>query len=965
MKLAARYIISSLALLGLILSATLYTTQVAQALGNQDPLQQRRSEDQQQCEEEQQVGGGLGSALQNPNSLESIVSKGITEKLGDTLGKVFTDKVPQMIQAQLEARLPQMIQDGLGRQLPNLIQGRVGDLVAQGGTDASIRGALPGIIAELLQQLIPQIIGQGLPGLLQEGLQQQLPPEITVRIQAQLPGILNNSTLPANIRRLVNDQTTGLPSQVEINDTDRQHAADQITTDVTHVAQGAIAESNATQELSRQMTALILERLLPIIQAQLVPHISQSVSSFTSGGGAQTIGGLINRIPGTGGNLIQSLNIESGILQPMSNEIAHSLSESVGTSIREFQIDNVLQDAPFLSDGELAQQLGDIRGVNAYVDGAGNFVGYSYLGDTFGQDVGSAVNGASGQIANNATGGFNFDRLGASVGNSLKAGLASGISGGLGGLVAGIPYAGPLLAPIVQEVTQQALNQLLNIGGGGGIGILGRAEAGATASKAGLLFGNLGLGDVGAANVQATTFGFFTSNMNTGQISSNTKTSNTNEQHIIDLETRIKTLEKQACTYTKIVKRITLSMEEKEFVLDPNARKAAFLSFQNYHTNFFKKFLKTGFQVSPGTTNTQPSGGGTEGSALFSENRTQDVSDAEKEAAAVSGYVTQQSGNIHKDVVVNTLTKTNATTYTESIKSTITKAEYDQLKNNPKSLTDSRYNDLKLETAEPRNNEYGSYLLAFAKQESDKAEAAEETKATLAANGGYKPVRYCDPKDMVRVPMGGLYCAHWQTLVPGSSVKNYADKLRTGFIDFLIGTRENVEDFVVKALQTPSNDPERALMGLDEVVAAPGTGGALSSNSDTCPSPGPCQNSGWQPQQAASVSSAFNNPGRPAGNTGPDFFGQAFERGLTAGLGGLINQGFNLGQSEISRLTSSLNSGFSTSGITGQENPLQLQFIVRGIIENVVHNSPDVISEDQERLIDFLVILITSLIGAR
>lgn len=942
MKLVARYFLGSTVLLAIILSATFYPTANASAQigfpslpsfgGGKDPLQQRRSEDQQQCEEEQQLGSGLGSAFQNPNSLASIVSKGITESLPDTIGKIFTEKVPKMIQAQLEARLPQMIQDGLGRQLPGLIQGRVGDLVAQGGTDATIRSALPGIIAELLQQLIPQIVSQGLPGLLQEGLQNQLPAEITVRLQAQLPGILSRSTFSSDIRRMVTEQTTGLPPQVSISETERQEAADEIAAGATKVAQDSIASSAATQQLAQQMASLLTERLLPIISAQLVPHISQSVSGFTSSSD-QTIGGLINRIPGTGGSLIQSLNIESGILQPMSNEIGRSLAGSVGTSIREFQINNVLEDAPFLSDGQLTQELGSIRGVNAYVDGAGNFAGYSYLGDTFGQDASAAVNGASGQLANGAAGGFNFGNLGTSVTNSLKSGLAGGLSGGLAGLVGNIPYAGPLLAPIVQQVAQEIFSQAFGIGATG-------------------------------AGLPVADMGFLTSNQNTGQIAGNTKTSNTNEQKIIEIETKIKTLERQACTYTKIIKRITLSMEEKEFVLDPNARKAAFLSFQKYNTNFFKNFIKTGYQVSPGVTNTQP-GNGTEGSALISENRAQDINDAEKEAAAVSGYVTQQSGNIHKDVVVSTLTKTNVTSYTESIKSTITKAEYDQLANNPNSIPNNQYPDLKLKSAEPQNNQAGTYLLAFAKQESDKAAAAEETKAELAANGGYKPVRYCDPKDMIVGPMGTRFCAHWQTLTPGSTVKAYADKLLTGWFDWLLGARENMDDFPVKALQQPQADPERALAGLDAISTSPSAAGALTSNSDTCPSPGPCQNSGWQPQQVASVPSAFANAGRPAGNTGSSIFGETFERGLTNGLNGLINQGFNFGQGELGRLTSSLNSELSTSGITGRENALQLQFALRGIIEQVVHNSPDVLSDEQERLIDFLLNLIITLITNR
>jgi hypothetical protein len=866
-----------------------------------------------------------------------------------------------MIQAQLEARLPSLIQDGLSQQLPALIQGRVGDLVAQGGTDASIRAALPNIIAELLQQLVPQIISRGMPDLLQQGLEGQLPAEITVRLQAQLPDILSHSSFPDDVKRLVKDQTTGLPDQVNINDTDRQTATNQITTGVTQVAQQSIAQSNGTQQLAQEMARVLTERLLPVINAQLVPHISQSVGNFTSGGN-QTITSLIGRIPGAGGGLIQSLNIESGILQPMSNEIARSLSSSVGTSIREFQINNVLQDAPFLSDGELASELGDIRGVNAYVDGAGNFVGYSYLGDTFGQDASSAVNAASGQIAGQATNGFNFGSLGTSLSNSLKSGLAGGLSGGLAGLVNGIPYAGPLLAPIVQQLTQEVLNQVLNIGGGGGVAAIARAESGAAAAAAGIPFGNAGLGQVGAANVQATYFGFLQSNMNTGQIAGNTHTSNENEKQIIDLDTRIKTLEKQACTYTKIIKRITLAMEEKEFVLDPNARKAAFLTLQKRLENFMA-YLKIGFKVSPGLTGTTPAGGEAEGSSLINKNLGQDVNDAQKEAGAINADITSKSGNIHKAEVVKALNQTAATTYTDSIKSTITQAEYQALATDPASLSDAQYNELKEKAADPRNNQYGSYLLALAKQESDKAAAAQETKDTFIANQGYKPVRYCDPKDMIAIPMRGVFCARWQTLTPGSTVKDYGNKLLTGLIDFLIDTRENVEDFVIKASQGKA-DPERTIMGLDEIPGVGAEGPApLTSNSDTCPSPGPCPNSGWQPQQQSAPS-----PFQQANTASPSFsdrLGQQLEQGLTSGLGNLINQGFNLSQNSLSRLTNSLRDGVSNAHISGNENPLELQFIIQGIAEIAVHNNPDIIEDDQAAIIQFIVNLLINLLQNR
>jgi hypothetical protein len=688
-----------------------------------------------------------------------------------------------------------------------------------------------------------------------------------------------------------------------VSDSDRQEAANEISAGVTQVAQQSIAESNATQELARQMAQLLTERLLPIINAQLVPHISQSVGNFTNND--QTIGGLINRIPGAGGNFIQSLNIDNGILQPMSQEIGRSLAGSVGTSIREFQINNVLEDAPFLSDGELTQELGSIRGVNAYVDGAGNFAGYSYLGDTFGQDAGNAVNAASGQIAGGAAGGFNFGNLGTSLTNSLKSGLAGGLSGGLAGLVGNIPYAGPLLAPIVQQVAQEALSQFLGIGATG-------------------------------AGLPVSDLGFLTSNQNTGQIAGNTKTSNTNEQKIIEIETKIKTLEKQACTYTKIIKRITLAMEEKEFVLDPNAR-AANAQFIYGHKLQVVALFNQSAAISPAIL-----GAGSDPNqnkqSLTPENQATYLENTRNEAALgfIDTLKNEGTGILHKDAIVQALTKQNndAKDPTSGLKPIGNWTEEKSRELAQAGPDKFSFDDLTLDTL---NSPGMTYLRAEAQYQKAQSAAIENAKDERGYGSGALPATECVEKSA-----DGKVCKKYKILQLGSVARDYLVAVLTSLLHQMEAGDEVGSDNIKGAL-APQGEEVFGTNNEQQPTRS------IFDQSNPCPVPEGCRQTGWEQTRT-------NRP-QPAQSNTSNILNSFGDR-LAQGIGNAFGNSLDFGTSGLRSLISETQS--RTSCTMG---PFVLGQTLEDIVRRNINPNPDTNAEQFQAIINEIVTRLIAIIG--
>ena len=663
-----------------------------------------RKEAEQECQAEQTPLGGIMNQF---DSLPAILGKGINKTLGNVLSKLFSEKIPAIIQKAIREKLPQLIQEQLTRQLPSFIQSRMSGSVSEGASDNDIRTALSQITLAGVEELVPEIIRQGVPEIIGESLNQELPPELVLELQAQLTSVLEtptclkktdvekliadqffsegtaseleqrlpemfaekdcltqedfqtlladqffstiaatelNTLLPdifVNFKDEVNDFVGGVapsfsgegilglipPSQSEIN-----AASDEMYNGVVEAAGEGLNNSEALLNFINQIASVFADILSPQICDNLSPVIDQAASSL-GGSGANSLSAIFGQVPGIGGDMLSEVGSQlDNTLKQFSGEVGNAFGNWAATGIRGFQIDSVLNSPTLSGDvisGQLVQDFNDIPGV--HVDSADvSFIenpdgtGYSQIqlngfeaegfSNSLSADASSAVVGSSGSIASSATSQFSFSN----ISDVFKSGAVNALSGGLSGLVSGIPVAGPLLAPLVQNFTQKALGQLFGVTLGGGLPVMDQGVQG----------------------------GVDEANKTLGKVEGNTKTSNENEKQLIDLSQKIESLSKQICTHEKFIRHVAKVTEEKEFVHDPNASKAAIMALSEMKIGFVKYFQIGALQTSQQTGVQSPTEG-TNGGPLMVQNQGDEKAAAQKEAGSVVVEQVQQTAKIN------------------------------------------------------------------------------------------------------------------------------------------------------------------------------------------------------------------------------------------------------------------------------------------------------------------------------
>lgn len=212
----------------------------------------------------------------------------------------------------------------------------------------------------------------------------------------------------------------------------------------------------------------------------------------------------------------------------------------------------------------------------------------------------------------------------------------------------------------------------------------------------------------------------------------------------------------EICGHIKDVRRIQLAFEQKEFVQDAEARQAASDLAEEYRSAYKDKFIPEGYTVD----------GGEQKGSLIIENYGDLYLARRNEASKIYlGENLKKSADIFKDATQQILTKQEAESK-GGLASTITKSEYDKLKN-PANLNSADLTDLLVKAFDPTrpNNPGTSYFLNNEALQRAK-DRAEELARDESQSTGFNPVREC-----LKVADDGKSCLEWKIITPGSIIK--------------------------------------------------------------------------------------------------------------------------------------------------------------------------------------------------
>ncbi len=856
---------------------------VSQSLGaprssvpsGQTIMVRQRNADGQQCQAE---SGGVGGFIEQAMSLQGILGSGLQQTLGSTVQNLFSNKIPGIIQDQITNRLPSLIERGVRDQLPGRISQQVSGMQRRGMSESAIKAALPQIVSQLLQQLISELVKSQTPVAIEEGLRRELPADLVAEFNAKVPEILETGGFNEQINDLVSSTTAELGNlRSRISSRDREEYAEQLSEELATQVQQGINTSSGISDLANSLTIAFSDVLMPQIEQILAPQLNQ----IFSGGGNSGFGGSVDTtVSGLFGN---NFSLSGGISGDVINPIVTSISPSIGQF--GWSAGNSIAGAfgnGQMSPGKL-QAIGQGSGTQSaeFRSSLGGDVDTSQLDADMGkvsQSGASQASSGSSQAAQNAA-----TKTGALDGlnTSISQGFVSGVSGGLGGLVGGVPYVGGILSPIVQNYTEGFLSGLLGLQPGLGWPVT----------------------DVGTQ--QTVSGGFQESNKIQGKIQEASDQTKENTSKEVTLQTQMCTLEKQ-------LKGVAYRTEEKEFVLDPAARKAAFLAFQELY-NAYRDYFTRGYN--PGDSEVASGDGSTgQSGESFVADYNLDQERAAEEARADVVSKLQNSENPYASDVVEQIIATQNQFYGQPL------AEEECAKLAPDSgakLTGEEYNELLFSCSNPINYPRGVLTLTQDAMSQAANQAEQEARDRYLANQGVRDTRVCaewsdnpleagnlsdsltnsgagDILSGTPLGTGGRYCKRWVTTTPGSSNKSYMDRLLTAFVDFMVNTHEVGEDFINGYQLQPQKDLTNLAQKNDPIP----------QTNDPCPDTGGCPNTGWSYNQVDTsalnqaaqngVESLFYNLINGGGDDDSPSGGGSFN------LGGLPN--FNLPAIDFSAL---------------------------------------------------------------
>lgn len=259
-------------------------------------------------------------------------------------------------------------------------------------------------------------------------------------------------------------------------------------------------------------------------------------------------------------------------------------------------------------------------------------------------------------------------------------------------------------------------------------------------------------------------------------------------------------IQQELCVHLKAIRRIQYRIEEKEFIDDPNARKAAFNATVNALKGFKNQLQVSRAQapISLGVEN--PTNEEIEGPPAplttpgYVENQTINITNEMTNAQGVFyDDLENSSENIHKDEALEILKEADTD---NPLKSTIEKEDFDRLiASAEEPLSSEEYWDLMLQVANPRNNPRGSLLIAKSIKESEENIAITNARDEYQASQGFLGSREC-----LEWTTDGQACRIWQTISPGSIVKDYTSALLTSALRQVELADNSVEDFSIGQL---------------------------------------------------------------------------------------------------------------------------------------------------------------------
>src|SRR3989344_5073583 len=413
-----------------------------------------------------------------------------------------------------------------------------------------------------------------------------------------------------------------------------------------------------------------------------------------------------------------------------------------------------------------------------------------------------AANSAIGPVSERAiTSQFSAGKLG-DLGNSLVQGLTGSVATGLGGMVSGVPDLGG--AP--QNVVTQAVNQAF-------------AAAGLS-------------GAVGLAGPTMEIGGLLSTSQNTSKIAGQIKGINEQikktQDQLLKITAEIKSVQIESCTYLKALRRIQYAFEEKEFVQDPDAKKALGRAIEFHNIKLFDSVFKFGRATSPGLTGVE----GDNFEQLVPKNLNEHLAKEKKEITGVFLDELAETESPFKDEIKTKLTTEQAETFADRIKPTISPEDYDKITSG---APDSFNWDTWLQLIQPQNNPAGAEYLAREELARRQATAEENAREELVAGLGFTGTRKCADGEMT----ASGFCRRAATATPGSVAQGYAVTSLTSVMRKAEGT-EVLDDYL-----TPEFDANLERL---KDISNYGAAGSQSvyQQADPCPGPGPCPDSGWE-----------------------------------------------------------------------------------------------------------------------
>ncbi|MBI4136420.1 MAG: hypothetical protein HY481_02675 [Candidatus Vogelbacteria bacterium] len=405
-----------------------------------------------------------------------------------------------------------------------------------------------------------------------------------------------------------------------------------------------------------------------------------------------------------------------------------------------------------------------------------------------------ATQGIAEQAVNNQ---ITAGNLTGSIGTTFAQGLTGAVGATLGGLVAGVPFVGGALQNMVNNFVNQA------------------AAALGLSAVVGLAVPTMEIGAL-LSTEQST-------NQITGQIKGINEQMKKTQEQLLKVTAEIKALQIESCTYLKTIRRIQLAFEAKEFVQDPDAKKAIGRAIEDHNIRLFEG-LKAG--RAPGNAeNLDPK---KDKGPVVPKNLNAALDQGRQE---VTGAFLDELKNIDspfKDDIKAKLAAEQTETFAERIKPTISQEEYRKITSGEDFSWDTW-----LELIKPQNTPAGAEFLA--REELARRQAANEQniREELLAGLGFLNTDEC-----VKYSDDGKWCIERKTLTPGSVIQGYAVEGLTSVIRKTEGT-EILDDYLTPELEI---NLER-LKDISNYAGA--SAGTVYNQPDPCPGPGPCPDSGW------------------------------------------------------------------------------------------------------------------------